>query len=254
MLPPYKWFYLWSPKYEIFHTILQSCIQDTSGIDLHPIFLPQSVFEPKLALKKDEHWFRGNAIKYRLLVSILTKHPGEYIVFSDADLLVFDEDKTLSDYLKQYEENDITFMRENPDSMYLNIGCMLIKSSPYTVSFFNSLIALTETSGEVDQTVLNREIQRFEGKTGCFSIPDVVQSNSVNVNTDTCHRIIQCLNSNGDYETILFEKLITVCLFLDITPFKHVLPETVVKMLILHGTLNDSSSYLGTWTMPSSSE
>jgi len=248
----YRWFYIWSPKYEIFHHVLQQGLQGSTGFILHPTFLPQSVFEPKTPIKEGEHFFTGNPVKFRLLLSALIKHPGEFIILSDADLLVFDCDNTLADYFKKYEEFDMTFMREGPGSHLFNIGIMFVKSTPETIAFFRSLIHTIETTNAHDQTLLNEKVGEFGGRVGYFSADDFVQSVHVTMDSFDTHKIIQCLSSLQGYENVLSEKLITVCLHFDITPFKHLLPPRVINNIIKHAFEYDRISYLTTWELESS--
>ena len=41
---PIKWFYVFSPRYEIFHIILRSLIGDSKFFDVNPIKVPQEVY------------------------------------------------------------------------------------------------------------------------------------------------------------------------------------------------------------------
>ena len=245
----YHWFYIWSPKYEIFHHVLQQGLQGSTGFIVHPTFLPQSVFEPKAPIKECEHFFTGNPVKFRLLLSALVKHPGEFIILSDADLLVFDYDNTLADCFKQYEEFDMTFMREGPGSDRFNIGTMFVKSTPETIAFFRDLIHIIETTNAHDQTLLNEKVGEFGGRVGYFSADDFAQSIYVNADSSKIYKIIQCLSSLQGYENVLIEKLITVCLYFDITPFRHLLASRVINNLVYNALQYDSISYLTTWKL-----
>lgn len=250
-MAPFKWFYIWSPKYEIFHRILSQTLQDSSGIDLRPVFVPQSAFEPKVKLEDGAHFFTGNAIKIRLAVSALEKHPGEHIMISDADLLVFDSDGWLSTYLESYSQYDMVFMKEGPNSKYSNIGCMFLKSCPLVINFLKGLIHDIEEDGAHDQCQLNALLPKFVGSATNFSFPEFAQSMYVQADSDIPYRVIQCLSSLVGYENAVTEKLITVSYFFDFSPFRYLLPDTIQRNLIRFAKESDEISFLTTWEPPS---
>jgi len=221
---------MWSPKYEIFHHILQSAINDISGIIVHPIFLKQSLFERKTT--GDTHFFTGNSIKMRILLAALEKHANEYIILSDADICVFDDDNTLVSYMKSYEKNEITCMREAYDNPSYNIGVIFIHSTNKTIAFIKRIICRIEMENGHDQGIFNEEIKHFSGEHGSFSIPDVIQSNMIEISKNENHRIIQCLSSGNTYEDNLTEKILTIIFYYDISNLLHFLPIPVIYKLI----------------------
>jgi hypothetical protein len=245
----YRWLYIWSPRYEIFHHILRHCIKDISGIEVHPQFLPQSYFQRKA----EGHHFTGNSTKLRLTLSALVKHPGETIIVSDVDLIVFDENNDFASYLSKYDMNDMTFMLDNYESEVYNIGFSLIKSTPNTINFVKNIVKRIDSENGHDQTIVNEELKNYTGPYGFFSIPEVVQSNMVNVADFLPHRIIQCLSSREDSDEIIAEKIISISMYFDISQYRHLLSQPIEELLINHSQTYDPLNIISTWT-PSSQQ
>jgi hypothetical protein len=245
----YRWFYIWSPRYEIFHRVLQDCVKDISGIQMNPIFLPQSYFQKKV----EGHHFTGNSTKFRITLSALDKHPGEYIIMSDTDLIVFNEMGGFDTYLDSYKSNDMTFMLDNYGSDVYNIGFCLIKSTPKTIEFVKHIIHRIDTENGHDQCIVNEELKKYSGPYGYFSTPDVVQSNMVSLVDNYPHRIIQCLTSVEDPDDLMVEKLRTIAMYFDIEPFRYLLSENVDKLFIDYSIRYDPLSVVTAWEPRSSS-
>jgi len=239
----YHWYYIWSPKYEVFHQILSSSLVDTSGIILHPIFAKQSYFTPT---SKDGHFFSGLTIKQFVIEKALREHKGEYVIVSDADLIVLQKDK-IADYLKDYETNEITCMKDNLENNTYNMGFMFLKSTDSTADFFSRITERIKTENGHDQVILNEELSSFPGPHGLFSIPEFIQSNMREEMHDVT-LLVQCLCKVGvssDY--ILAEKLLSISFLLDITEFKQYIPHSVVNILIKYTQQFDPLNYISAW-------
>jgi hypothetical protein len=238
------WLYIWSPKFQLFHELLFPRLLDCSGIEPRPVFFPQSFFEQKDP--NAVHYFQGNAIKIRLLLSALKKHPGEIVMVTDVDLVIAQTDG-LYEYLESYSKNDMTFMSEWGK---YNIGMMMIRSKPETIAFFESMIDPIEKGGAHDQTLLNEMIASYTGPHGAFSLPEVVLSNMVKPEDYDKYKIIQCITSLHGYENLMFERLITVSFFFDLTPYRHLIPKVTQKMLIDWAKTYDEINVITTWDEP----
>lgn len=247
-----RWYYIWSPKYEIFHRILSSSLADVSGIVPCPIFVPQSFFEKSATTLESEHFFKGNSIKLRLIISLLQSNPGEHIVFSDADLLVFTDscNTPLATYLESYRQYDLVCMREGYENAGYNIGCMLIKSTPETISFFKELTYEIEQNNAHDQTILNERLPKFKGKSTTFSIPDVVQSNMVNLSENINHLIIQCLSIPGKSHEVIGEKIISISYYFDVMPLKHLLDQDTIDFVNTYFITCNTPQEITSWEIP----
>lgn len=232
--PSIPWYYMWSPKYAIFHNILYSNISDISGIPVHPLFFPQSAWEPK---EGGIHFIDGNTIKLEVLVDALEYHKGEMVIISDADIIVL-KPELLYDYLQDYMDNDITFMKNSREETDSNIGFGLVRSNDLTINFFKEMIHHIKTIGGHDQTLYNEWIAagKFPGKHAQFSIPEMLQSNNFMIesrlNTENKPIImIQMLCSNGGYEINAVEKLLTAIRFVDISDLIGLISRDVFELL-----------------------
>lgn len=241
----YPWFYVWSPRYRIFHEILQFATRDISGVTLNPIQVPQSIFERKLQ-DPSKHFLTGIGIKIHCLIKILESKKDEFIIFSDVDLIA--PDTKLAEKLKEYEVNDITAMVEDVNSPELyNIGFMLIKNTPEVLIFFKSVLHRIQKDGLLDQDAFNEEIKSFSGKHAHFSMKDFIQSNMFRKDIwDTGnYSIVQCLSSDtSTYQNTMVGKLLTIIYYYDIRPILHHTEGKIIQDLQMHLILTNPSHYL----------
>ena len=105
-MKPIPWYYIYSPKYEIFHHMLSSSIGPTTDFNVCPVFLPQEAFSNTYSIP-GEHFFTGNTLKLDLMIKALEQHPGEHVIVSDADVIA-DDSSNFRLYLESYMNNDIT--------------------------------------------------------------------------------------------------------------------------------------------------
>jgi hypothetical protein len=242
MLP---WYYVWSPRYEIFHRTLSQQLYDISGIKVKPLFVEQSVFTRKQ--KEGEHFFTGIGIKIYAIIKILKEVPGKFIVFSDVDLVVLNTDMPF--IMEPYKVNDITCMRDSFSKEEYNIGCMLIKSTPETISLFERTLEVIHTENLLDQLAFNREIANFKGTHAYFSTKQFLQSNMIHEEEDESqYRVIQCLcEGHNTAIEVMTEKIITLADFLDITSIKDIIPTETYHSLKDYAKRINPSSYIASW-------
>lgn len=237
----YPWYYVWSPKYRIFHEVLQFSARDLSGVSLRPISIPQHIFTPRV---QNKHFFTGIGIKIYCLLKSLQAHPDQHIVFSDVDLIVADKDIALK--LKEYEKNDITAMRDKLDVDEYNIGFMLIKSTPDVIRFFETVLQRINKEVALDQDIFNDEIKRFSGTHGFFSTKDFIQSNMIrkDIWDSGNYSIIQCLYSGESSTDIMCGKLATIIYYYNITHLLQHVDRDVVKRLQEYVYYENPNHYL----------
>jgi hypothetical protein len=245
MLP---WYYVWSPRYEIFHRTLSQQLYDISGIKVKPLFVEQSVFTRKRnTLKEGEHFFTGIGIKIYAIIKILKEVPGNFIVFSDVDLVVLNTDMPF--IMEPYKVNDITCMRDSFSKEEYNIGCMLIKSTPETISLFERTLELIHRENLLDQLAFNKEIANFKGTHAYFSTKQFLQSNMIHEEEDESqYRVIQCLCA-ADQEPmeVITEKIITLADFVNITSIKDIIQRDIYHALKDYAKRINPSSYIASW-------
>lgn len=235
----FSWYYLYSPKYEIFHHILNSCIGNSTEFLVFPVFAPQEAFQNTYSSEK-KHFFSGNVLKCELIVEALRANPGKHVLCSDVDIIV-NQPEQFSKYLEQYSKYDITFMKDNVYNNELNIGFGMLRSCPEVIHYFEKIMKeIHDTNGQ-DQEIFNRRIGEFTGTVGCFSMPEVIQSNLANKSTPFF--VLQMLCSNKTYEENLFEKLITATVLIDISELFPLIPFRVFNTLVQHYQNKNPSHY-----------
>lgn len=207
------WYYVWSPKYEIFHRSLYDSLKDISGIVIHPVFFDQSYFSKTYS--KSNHFFQGISIKQEVLVIALKAHIGDQIIFSDVDIIV--KDSTLVDYLEKYKKNDMTFMQECNDPTEYNIGFSMIKSTDQNIAFYENIINCIQNEDRLDQDIIRRELLNYSGLVECFSVPDIINLNSLTQENYNQSRVVQLIVGNSTHESnVMTQKLLSLGLFIDI--------------------------------------
>lgn len=220
-----EWLYVWSPRYRIFHEILQATTRDISGFLLRPLFAEQKFFTP---LETGAHFLTGIPIKLFAIVNYIKKNPGAVFFFSDVDLVVFPH-FSASD-LDPYLLNDITTMKECHPTVVHNIGCLLIRCNEKTLAFFERVLSRTHNEKLLDQVAFNLEVPSFPGTIGLFSNSQFLQSNAL-TDDESSYKIIQCLTSQDDPKHVLVEKLTSINHVYDIEPFLSFAPSEVQEEL-----------------------
>jgi hypothetical protein len=235
------WYYVYSPKYEIFHHILRSSIGPTNDFIINPVFVPQEAFSNTYSMSGD-HFFSGNTVKVDCIVKALKNHPGEHILVTDVDVIA-DNISEFRIYLESYLHNDITFMADKPIEKTINLGFAFIKSTPDTIALFETAVQQIKSTGGLDQPIVRELLPSFEGQHDVFSLPEVSPSNLYRVGSK-CY-IIQTLCSNAEtYEKNLFEKLASVVKILDITDLLHLIPDDVLETLRWYFRQNYPDHYI----------
>ena len=235
------WYYVYSPKYEIFHQILSSCIEPHKGFDLRPVFVPQEAFSNTYS-SSTTHFFSGNTVKIQCMIEALKANIGQHIVVSNVDLIV-QNTEALRHYIESYKKYDITFMKDNMKDDTRNIGFVFVKSTPETIAFFESVLdEIVKTNGQ-DQPIVNRHLLSFHGTSSMFTLPEIIQSNMFDVSIPFF--VLQMLCSNQDTsDKNIFEKLITASKLLDITDILHLVSNDVVETLRWYFKIHYPSHYL----------
>ena len=240
-MKPIPWYYVYSPKYEIFHHMLMSSIGPTDDFLIRPVFVPQTAFTNTYSIS-GEHFFSGNTVKVDCIVKALKLHPGEHILVTDVDIIAnnISEFRT---YLELYLHNDMTFMVDDFNDKTINLGFAFIKSTPDSISLFETALDQIQSTNGLDQPIVRELLPSFKGLCNVFSLPEVSPSNYY-IN-GTKYYIIQILCSNHKtYEMNLFEKLISAARLLDITSVIHLIPVDVKDVLHIYFKIYYPSHYL----------
>ena len=231
-----KWFYIYSPKYEIFHKIIMSYFIHDVGFELIPIFVPQEAFSNTYKYK--EHFFAGNTLKIKFIIEALKDNQGEHIIFSDVDLIVKHHAK-LYEYLQPYKRFDMVFMKDNMIDNTRNIGFSLLKSLPETICFFQDVLDSIIKTNQQDQRIVNELLPTFSGTNSIFTMAEMIQSNCHNMLND--FYVLQLLCSHSTPEENIAEKLCTVARIVDIKPYIHLvspLTREIIKNYFVNNPAN----------------
>lgn len=216
------WYYIWSPKYEIFHGIMQSCIIKNKGFELNPIFVPQEIFSNTYQSNTD-HFLCGNNIQMECTAEALKLHPNEHIIFSDVDLIVNTKHiEKLYDYMQTYKKFDMVFMKDNFIDDTRNIGLCLIKSTPETIVFFKNVSKEIIRSNSQNQKIVNDFLPSFTGTHSIFSFPEIIQSNMA-TNETLDFYVLQMLCSQKTADENIGEKLASAAKFINIKEGLHLI-------------------------------
>jgi hypothetical protein len=247
----YPWYYVWSPRYRVFHEVLQFGLRDISGFSMRPICIPQQFFDRKVE-DTQQHFLTGIGIKiYCLLKSLQGLPANEFMIFSDVDLLVLD--KELSSKLNTYETNDITAMREKKGVDEYNIGFMLIKNTVEVKQFFEKVMQRIHKELKLDQDIFNEEIKQFSGTHGFFDTKDFIQSNMIrkDIWDSGNYSVIQCLSSEQTPKEVILGKLATIVYFYNIEPLLQFVDLNILKDLREYLQYQNPNHYLCSPTMDS---
>jgi Nucleotide-diphospho-sugar transferase len=238
-MKPIPWYYIYSPKYEIFHHMLSSSIGPTTDFNVCPVFLPQEAFSNTYSIP-GEHFFTGNTLKLDLMIKALEQHPGEHVIVSDADVIA-DDSSNFRLYLESYMNNDITI---SPDvgTTIGNLGFIFLKSTPETIKFLKDAMFETYTTQKPDLAIVNKNLATFSGRHGLFT-SEVTQTNKFILGSN--FYILQLLCTNHEtYEKNLFEKLIAAARVLNITDLLHLIPDNVLETLRWYFQQNYPEHYM----------
>jgi hypothetical protein len=174
-------------------------------------------------------------------VEALRANPGKHVLCSDVDLIV-NQPEQFSKYLEHYSKYDITFMKDNIHNNDLNIGFGMLRSCPEVIHYFEKIMKeIHDTNGQ-DQEIFNRRITEFTGTVGCFSMPEVIQSNLATSSTPFFALQMLCAN-NKTFEENLFEKLVTATVLIDISELFQLIPYRVFNTLVQYYQTRYPSHY-----------
>jgi hypothetical protein len=177
---PIPLYYIWTPKYEVFHVILQDSLKlYTDVIEPRPIFISQEDFDNSL---KEANGFGGWFLKIDKILELLHILPtNSYFIFSDADMYFF-PDKELKMLFDLYIKATIDFvgMRESNNQNITNIGFLLMRVCDEVRNLFINTHTIYENNkGISDQHLVNLSLKTFEGSAAHFPTVFVLTSSTM---------------------------------------------------------------------------
>lgn len=235
------WFYIWSPRYEIFHHTLSSSVMDCSGFQLNPCFFPQSAFD-RIKVNAGDNPFCGNALKLRMILKELQSLPEDSpFILSDADIYLTDSNKFHSLCENEIGKASIVGGAEFiGNSDFMNMGLLLCRNNKEVRDFFTFLAELIESSGLLDQDLFNKNKREWVKDIGMFSTDDVIQTNMYKVSNKKFSAIQflsscdpKLLSSCDSKDMHIYEKLISASYLVDLTSVLHLVPYQIQEALVL---------------------
>jgi hypothetical protein len=189
---PIPFYYIWTPKYELFHIILKDCLSKYKDVfDPRPIYMTQEEFDA--SIQKGAGGFTSWFEKINRILEILNTLPeSTYFIFADADLYMF-PNKKIKQLLEIYVESNVDFvaMRESNNQRIANFGFVLLKVCEQNRNLFTKTVTIDKIQpGLSDQSLLNISLKSYTGTHGFF--PPVFVTTS-----STCVEIIE--NQNNIY-------------------------------------------------------
>ena len=168
------WYFVWSDNYSVFADTLTSIISD-KYFDLYPIEVAQEIFD-EILYKKGDHFLSGMYIKdYEIYKILENTKENDYFIFSDVDVIAFEEE--LNNYLTPFlkSDNDIVFYKETETS--INVCFMLIKNTKKVRELYERIIEHHKIHKNcLDGSIMNEMLKTWDGKYDTF-LPDYVASN-----------------------------------------------------------------------------
>jgi hypothetical protein len=179
---PIPWYYIWTPKYELFHKVLSFGIHNYPElVENKNIFMTQEDFNQYLN-KAPGHYLCGCSIKLKKTYELLCTLPeGSYFIFSDADILLFPE-RGLEDLLSLYinQQADIVFMRESGNLKFNNVGFSLIRVCNANRELFKTALGRFEQEpGGLDGSFINEAIKSYKGRNYMFPVEFAATSSTL---------------------------------------------------------------------------
>lgn len=189
------WYYVHSPRYEFFHTILCEKI-DKAFFNLHPLFIDQSVFDEHLYKHNSEHFFSRITVKIDKIIEIikerLSLHNTAPFMFTDCDILVTQYASRTLPFCTKYDEVDIIFQREYLTNAEVNPGCMMIRPTAVVLDFWIAVRNDIIEKNTMEMDSINAILSSGQNKVKYtfFSTRDVCSSHTISHSTFSIYHLL----------------------------------------------------------------
>jgi hypothetical protein len=229
------WYYMWTPNYEIFHRLIQECMDRFPRLRAdfcdRPVYYEQALFNKKLSTGGGVHSFTNSNLKVDLMIQCIEQNWGKYFIFSDADIFI--GSAKVKEMCAPFMElaYDSVFMAEESDGSDVNIGFILTKANETTLALWKDIQAHINKEGGHDQAIMNTILKEgWAGKWSRFNMNDVM-SNKTYMGTEFI--IFQFLSSCRGYEFDMAEKLVSQYNFTkyDISHHFYLINDTILNYM-----------------------
>jgi hypothetical protein len=163
---PYRFYTFYSDKYKSAYDQMMGTFKDTS-FQVEPVVVDQKVMEQCFnnheKMFYDYRW-RGCSIKIDILIDCIQKNKGEYILFTDSDLIFLKPIGGVLDYYREQEYDLVLteacvmkFGEEYCVSTGANIGVLFMRCNNIVLAFFQNIKTLVENN-EWDEGVTKKQL------------------------------------------------------------------------------------------------
>jgi hypothetical protein len=211
------WFYTVSPRYEVFHHVLQHTI-NRELFELKPLFVPQSIFDAVTYREGSHHYLCGCFIKQQQINELLQGLPeNSYFLFTDVDYLITNNhilNEALQSLMKK--EVDMAFQYEDHHNVIpfcnINVGFALIRVNQRVKDFFGDVCRRAATeSTKNDLEIMVDVLKDYKGPVEVVDSTTICMPYSVNPANLSKIAMIPILCSNSkDYRVNMKQKYITL--------------------------------------------
>jgi len=163
---PIPFYYYWTPNYEVFANVLKKGLTYYPGIfEDRGIYMTQEEFDATIT-KTEGAFLIGCFIKlYKIYELLQTLPENSYFVFSDADVILFDN-KPIGELFQLYMKMgaDLVFMRDMPSTKRYNCGFIFIKVCQKNRDFYKNIVEETKkVSKTCEQSLTNDLLKSYNG-------------------------------------------------------------------------------------------
>lgn len=222
------WYYIWSEKYELFHTIFQDIANIVypnirKEFQIRPIYLEQNEFSKKLSKDIKVHPFAGCNIKIDALINCIEANIGHHFLFTDIDIIIRQPD--IKEMVNPFLSHDMAFMTEETNMKLANIGFCFIKATEDTLRFWKNIQKLVKETGGHDQTIVNETLHYSNLKIGFFSDKHIISQKTCAADAQD-FKVVQILSSGGNSSYWQYiEKLYTLPIFINLGQYQYLISD-----------------------------
>lgn len=150
---PIKWYYFYTPEYEIWHQHLQS--------RLEPNFKTVPIQLKKLDIHNQHpsHHFTGSVDRMKIVIDVIKKNLGKKIVFSDVTWVI---NKDGVNELKELIDNceETTYAQNEDQTDAVNIGLICINCTVEEIELWSYCLGQIEENPSLhEQHVIDRKLK-----------------------------------------------------------------------------------------------
>lgn len=149
-----KWYYFYTPDYDIWHQHFQSRLKPTFEV------VPIKIDKIDTHHQHAYHHFTGSTDRMRIVIEVIKQNLGKKIVFSDVTWVI---NKDKIDELKQIIEecDETTYAQNSMQTDAVNIGLICINCTVEEIELWSYCLGQIEENRNLhEQDVINRRLTK----------------------------------------------------------------------------------------------